>query len=126
MKKIIYVTITIIIFVCISMFVQYKLQNSANNILNDITEVTKNMEDENWDVADKQLEDLVNKWEEVGEKWSVLVEHDEIDNITVSLFKSKAYANFREKEEALAEMREFEFMIDHIPKIQKIQLKNIL
>ncbi len=125
MKKLIISIVVLIVFIILSIFVQNKIQQTANDIVSDIKELYKNIENENWEVSDLQLKELEQKWEELGDKWGVIVEHEEIDNITVALLKSKTFSLNREKEEALAELREFEFMIDHIPKINKLELKNV-
>lgn len=126
MKKLIICIIVLIAFISISIFVETKLQESANEILKDIDLLYNQISDENWDKVDKDLKKLENKWEDTSDKWALLVEHEEIDQITVSFLKSKTFTVNREKEEALAELREFKFMIDHIPKITKLELKNIL
>lgn len=125
MKKLIASIIVLLIFISISICVQKKIQESAYDIVNDINLLYEKINNEQWKQADKDLIQLENKWEGVSEKWAVLVEHEEIDQITVSFLKSKIFTLNREKEEALAELREFEFMIDHIPKINKVELKNI-
>lgn len=125
MKKLIASIIILLIFISISICVQKKIQESAYDIVNDINLLYEKINNEQWKQADKDLIQLENKWEGVSEKWAVLVEHEEIDQITVSFLKSKIFTLNREKEEALAELREFEFMIDHIPKINKVELKNI-
>lgn len=126
MKKLIICIIVLIAFISISILVESKLQQSANEILKDIDLLYNEISDENWDKVDKDLKKLENKWENTSDKWALLVEHEEIDQITVSFLKSKTFTINREKEEALAELREFKFMIDHIPKITKLELKNIL
>lgn len=126
MKKLIICIIVLIAFISISIFVESKLQQSANEILKDIDLLYNEISDENWDKVDNDLKKLENKWENTSDKWALLVEHEEIDQITVSFLKSKTFTINREKEEALAELREFKFMIDHIPKITKLELKNIL
>ena len=126
MKKLIWAIIVLLLFVAGSFGVEYKLKQSVDNILLDIQDLTESLKNEKWDNVDTSFENMVNKWEEKSKGWSVIVDHSEIDELTIALYKSKTYANYREKEEALAELKQFEFMIDHIPKIQKIELRNIL
>lgn len=126
MKKLIVSIIVLITFITLSIYIQNKIQQSANDIVSDIKELYKNIKSETWEISDQQLKELEYKWEELSDKWALIIEHEEIDNITVALLKSKTFSINREKEEALAELREFEFMIDHIPKINRLELKNIL
>lgn len=126
MKKLVWAVIVLILFVAGSFAVEFKLKQSVDSMLLDIQTLTENLKNEQWDNVDTGFEDMVNTWEEKGKAWSVIVDHSEIDELTIALYKSKTYANYREKEEALAELKQFEFMVDHVPKIHKIELRNIL
>lgn len=126
MKKLVWAVVVLVLFIAGSFFVEFKLKQSVDNMLLDIQTLTENLKNEQWDSVDTGFEDMVNNWEEKGKAWSVIVDHSEIDELTIALYKSKTYANYREKEEALAELKQFEFMVDHVPKIHKIELRNIL
>ena len=58
MKKIIICIIVLIAFISISIFVESKLQESANEILKDIDLLYNQISDENWDKVDKDLKKL--------------------------------------------------------------------
>ncbi|MBE5821530.1 MAG: DUF4363 family protein [Clostridiales bacterium] len=126
MKKLVWAVIVLIIFVASSFAIEAKLKQSVDSMLLKIQELTNNLKNENWNYVDTSFEEMVNIWEEKGKVWSVIIDHNEIDQLTIALYKSKTFANYREKEEALAELKQFEFMVDHIPKIHKLELKNIL
>lgn len=126
MKKLVWAIIVLILFIAGSFGIEFKLKQSVDNMLLDIKVLTESLKNEDWNNVDKSFENMLNTWEEKSKAWSVIVDHSEIDELTIALYKSKTYANFREKEEALAELKQFEFMVDHIPKIHKIELRNIL
>ena len=126
MKKLVWAIIVLILFIAGSFGVEIKLKQSVDKMLIEVQSLTENLKDEQWDIVDTGFEDMVIKWEEKSRTWSVIVDHSEIDELTIALYKSKTYANYREKEEALAELKQFEFIVDHIPKIHKLELRNIL
>lgn len=125
MKKLIYAVVVLIIFFSISFWTECKIKESVDDMLLDVMALTEMVKNEEWESVDISFENIVNKWEDKGKGWSIIVDHNEIDSLTIALYKSKTYANYREKEEALAELKQFEFMVDHIPKIHKVELRNI-
>ena len=125
MKKMIIAIAVLILFIITSIIVENKLEKSSNNILNEVKKLNNYVEKENWNEVDKQVLYIDKKWEDLIDKWELIVEHDEIDTITIAFLKAKKYVANREKEEGLAELKEFEYLIDHIPKMNKLELKNI-
>ena len=74
----------------------------------------------------KQLSnEIYEKWEEMDKTWSIIVLHDELDNIQISLTKMKAQIEEGELEESLEELETTKFLINHIREKEKFNLKNI-
>lgn len=126
MKKIIIVIIALSVTVASSLYVENMLTKKSSNLIEDIKIITQLIEKEEWESVDPKFLDLENKWEEVSDGLGIIVEHSLLEKATISLKKSHVYCTFREKQEALAEMKEFEYLVDHIPRGQTIQSKNIL
>lgn len=126
MKKIIIAVIALVVVVSASIYVEGKLNDQAGTLLEEIKDITKSIEGEDWNNVDTKLNDMELKWEEISDKLGIIIEHSLLEKATISLKKSHVYCTFREKQEALAEMKEFEFLVDHLPRGQTIQAKNIL
>jgi len=69
--------------------------------------------------------EIYNKWEEMDKTWSILVFHEELDTIQISLTKMKAQIDEGELEESLEELETTKFLINHIKEKEKFNLKNI-
>jgi len=69
--------------------------------------------------------EIYNKWEEMDKTWSILVFHEELDTIQISLTKMKAQIDEGELEESLEELETTKFLINHTKEKEKFNLKNI-
>lgn len=125
MKKIIIALVALVAVVISSLYVEKRLVEQSGDFLVEIEEITKSIEEEEWTDVDSKLNELDERWEEASDKLGIIVEHSLLEKATIALKKSRVYCTFREKQEALAEMKEFEFLVDHLPKGQTIQSKNI-
>ena len=125
MKKLIVAGIALAVVIASSIYIEKMLTSLSGDMLISIHNITKDIETENWDNVDVSLDSLENQWEEISDMSGIIIDHSLLEKATISLKKARVYRTFREKEEALAEFKEFEFTIDHLPKGQYLQMKNI-
>ena len=125
MKKLIVAGIALAVVIASSIYIEKMLTSLSGDMLISIHNITKDIETENWDNVDVSLESLEKQWEEISDMSGIIIDHSLLEKATISLKKARVYCTFREKEEALAEFKEFEFTIDHLPKGQYLQMKNI-
>ena len=84
-----------------------------------------NIKKETWDKADKNSLLFLNEWETSSHKLSLFIDHKEMDNINNELWKLTQYINCKNKDEALASNNVIKFFIDHVNKMEKINIQNI-
>lgn len=125
MKKLIIAGVAFAVVIASSIYIEKMLTSLSGDMLISIHNITKDIEIENWDNVDTSLESLEKQWEEIADMSGIIIDHSLLEKATISLKKARVYCTFREKEEALAEFKEFEFTIDHLPKGQYLQMKNI-
>ena len=125
MKKLIIAGIALAVVIASSIYIEKMLTSLSGDMLISIHNITKDIETENWDNVDVSLDGLEKQWEEISDMSGIIIDHSLLEKATISLKKARVYCTFREKEEALAEFKEFEFTIDHLPKGQYLQMKNI-
>ena len=125
MKKLIVAGIALAVVIASSIYIEKMLTSLSGDMLISIHNITKDIETENWDNVDVSLDGLEKQWEEISDMSGIIIDHSLLEKATISLKKARVYCTFREKEEALAEFKEFEFTIDHLPKGQYLQMKNI-
>lgn len=73
----------------------------------------------------KEMENVEQKWETTNKIWSVIVVHQEIDNIEQALTRAKSNINDGELEDALQEIETAIFFSKHVKEREKLSLKNI-
>jgi len=76
-------------------------------------------------IVQKLANEIYDKWEEMDKTWSILVFHEELDSIQISLTKMKAQIEKGELEESIEELETTKFLINHIKEKEKFNLKNI-
>ncbi len=69
--------------------------------------------------------DVYGKWEELDKSWPMIVFHEELDSIQISLTKMKAQIEEGELEKSIEELETTKFLINHIKEKEKVNLKNI-
>ena len=73
----------------------------------------------------KISDEIYGEWEDINEKWSVIVLHDEIDLIETSLIRMKSKIKTENFEESMEDLDTSIFLVKHIKEKEKTSLKNI-
>lgn len=73
----------------------------------------------------QEMEKMEKSWEDISNVWSIIVMHQEIDNIEQALIKSKAIINDGNIEDAIPELETAIFYVEHVNAREKLQLKNV-
>ena len=125
-ETIIILSILIIIFVgaCIT---QKFLNNTADLLVSKLEDLKSGIEEDK--INEKEMvektDEIYSEWEEINERWSVIVLHDEIDLIETSLIRMKSKINTGEVQESMEDLDTSIFLIKHIKEKEKTNLKNI-
>ncbi len=82
--------------------------------------------EENWNNAADMLPYIEEEWEQTSRVLSILMDHQEVDNVNSSLYKMMEYVKLREKNMALAEISTLKHIINHIPDKAAFSIDNIL
>ena len=73
----------------------------------------------------QEMEHMEENWENISNIWSIMVMHQEIDNIEQALIKSKAMINDGNIEDAIPELETAIFYVEHVNAREKLKLKNV-
>ena len=71
------------------------------------------------------MEIVEQKWENTSKICSIIVVHQEIDNIEQALTRGKSSINYGILEDALQEIETAIFFSEHVKEREKLSLKNI-
>lgn len=117
----------IIIFIFIIFSINYTnvLEKSSRNIVSIIEEIEKKIDESEWEGARKDLDKLRNKWEGMVNTWSAFIEHEELDNIQVSMLKTDKYISMNNEVLTRAELSVLKYLVRHIYLKEKLNFGNI-
>ena len=73
----------------------------------------------------KEMEIVEQKWENASKICSIIVVHQEIDNIEQALTRGESSINYGILEDALQEIETAIFFSEHVKEREKLSLKNI-
>ena len=102
------------------------IDNVTREMLEQEEKITKLIEEESFDKAADELDDLS---EYIDKKMIVLasvVDHKNIDEIELCVSEIEGYAKEEDKAEAMSKCKKLEHLISHLPVNYKVTLQNIL
>ena len=101
------------------------LTSSSNDVIISLNSLEKIVRDGKWDNTNNGISSVNNKWKQIKNKWAVLLDHQEIDNIEISLSKMNEYVKARALSQSLAEISSLKLLIGHIPEKEALSLGNV-
>lgn len=122
--------IIIIIFIIIfggAFYIQNFLNNTSDTLVSKLEDLKTDMEKGN--ITEEEMknksDEIYGEWEDINEKWSVIVLHDEIDLIETSLIRMKSKIKTGYTNESMEDLDTSIFLLKHIKEKEKTSLKNI-
>lgn len=116
--------IFIVILIAMTFSISY-LNNVSSNLQNLNDEIEQYVTNNKWDEAYKTSIDYTQKWEKYSKVIKLFVNHQEIDNIEMELWKLPQYIKEHTKDESLASVHVLKFLVDHISKLEKVNIQNV-
>lgn len=127
MKQIIIMIIILIIIFSGSLYIQNFLKDTSSPLISKLNEIKEDVE--NGNIEDKEVreksEQVYEEWEDISEKWAIIVLHDEMDLIEMSLIKMNSNIKMGNAEDSIQELETSIFLLEHIGEKEKTSLKNI-
>lgn len=125
MKKLIISFIVLLLIIALGIISIRYMNTSSKSIAVKIERVSALINENKWESAKSQMKDLEKEWNSTEKTWALLTDHFEIDNIELSMLKSKEYIDTKNISLSLAELENLKFMVEHIYEKEKFSLKNI-
>jgi len=107
-------------------FSYYYLDSSAKNLLAEAEITEKHVQTGQWDQARERFGRFQKSWETTAKKWTVLIDHQELDEINVSMAKIREFIITENGPELMAELAELKLLLKHIPEKEALNIKNVL
>lgn len=120
------IVVFLILIICAGFWINHELQDSTRDLTQQIDRVGFLVKENHWEAAEEQTEVLDKVWQREAKWWPIFLEHQEMDNIEFSMAKFKEYVASKNSSLARGQLSELKLMIEHIPRKEEINLKNIL
>jgi hypothetical protein len=87
--------------------------------------ILQSAEAEDWETVSAINNQNVEKWYKISNVYNTLMNHEEVDNISIYMEQIDKYIKEREKTDVLAIAGSLRFLFEHLPKKNKATLGNI-
>jgi hypothetical protein len=91
-----------------------------------LDQVQKYVTAEKWDDADKVMNEVDSFYTKTENSWAILLDHEALDDIEISIKKLEKYIETNEKPSSLAELETLKVLIKKIIESESLKLNNIL
>lgn len=102
------------------------LQTTTLTLGAQLEAVEQSISTQKWEVAQKELSTAQQRWDTNKTWWTVLLDHQEIDNIDISMNRLEKYIETHDVSLSLGEVSALKLHVDHIFDTEKLNLRNIL
>ncbi|PKM47256.1 MAG: hypothetical protein CVV03_04550 [Firmicutes bacterium HGW-Firmicutes-8] len=126
MKIVIAALIIFMVLVGFAAFSFYYLSNTANTLLTDVESVEKSVQAKDWQQAEKKFGELDLSWERTSGIWARLIDHQELDNINITMSRIEKFIETKNLTGFMPESAELKLLFKHIPEKEALNLENIL
>ncbi|WP_242966858.1 DUF4363 family protein [Desulfosporosinus sp. FKA] len=102
------------------------IQRTTQSLDSQISTVEQSISGQQWAMAQNKLKETQQRWDKSKIWWTILLDHQEIDKIDLSLSRLDKYLVTQNLPLSLGEVSTLELLISHISETEKFTLENIL
>lgn len=117
--------ITLAIIFASGFILRFYLQKSSDELISKLDKICNYVDIGSWDEAYQEMNVLNKEWESKERVWGMVINHHEIDNISVSLKTALVYVEKKDQVESLASLSSLRHYIGHIPEMERISPMNV-
>ncbi len=107
------------------MLTHRSIERSSQGLQAHIDRIDAGAKSEDWQMVNSQLYHLRKKWQQTEKFWAMVIDHAEIDSISMALSRLENYAASGNKALVMGEVANLKKTISHIPEKEAFKLKNI-
>jgi flagellar motor component MotA len=107
------------------LYSQRLLRNDSEKLEKNIETMQNSIRSNKWENASDALQRISSDWKKIKKTWSALIDHEEIDNMDMTLSKLEALLEMKDASSALSEAAAFKRLVIHIPEREKLAMDNL-
>ncbi len=116
----------LVLLVGLSLGVYKYVHDSSQSMVGQLEQVETMIQNAKWDGAKVQLEQTKVSWDQTKYWWTILLDHQELDNIDLSMSRLQRYVDTQGLSLSLGELSALKMLVDHISDKEAFNLRNIL
>jgi hypothetical protein len=125
MKPLLIVSILLIIII-LGGASTYKYLRFESEMFNEkLSALDKSIDNEDWNKANELYKLIADNWDKSKKRYSMLIEHFEIDNINMSIAELKAFIKTKNQSLSKAKISSLKTLIMHMSEKEAFTLENI-
>ncbi len=124
-RKLLILSVIAVVFLLGSFWIQEALENSSQELLNQLATVMEFTSAKDWSQAEQAFRHLFENWSTLQEWWALITDHEEIDEISHSMYKISAYLANQDLSSVQAELSALTYLIGHIPQKERLTLTTL-
>ncbi|OLN31921.1 DUF4363 family protein [Desulfosporosinus metallidurans] len=102
------------------------IQTTTHALVTQLETVEHSISTQNWKVAQTELNTTHRRWDINKTLWTILLHHQEIDTIDLSMERLEKYMATQDSPLSLGEVSTLKLLFAHIADSDQLNLKNIL
>ncbi len=126
MKRLFVAFALICLSVALCFFSSRQVENHTVKMQEELREIAKVISQKDTDKAQAMLTEAGNSWQETEKLFSMIVDAEKIEEVSIGFSMIKANLSDKNIEHALERLRECELMLDEIAEDEKLSIKNIM
>jgi hypothetical protein len=119
-------TILILIIAITGIYSSRTLRKHSQVMTDYLLQLDSHTRQEDWESAEKLLPIIDTQWKKTSKVWAILMDHQEIDNVNLSLYKMIEYIRLADRNMALAQISTLYHSISHVPDKAAFSIENVL
>lgn len=121
-----FISLTIVLLIGIgSYFVYNSVENSTEYFIDNLSELSVQINKKDWETARSQYLKIEERWNEVKDKWEILIDQQDILNINMTMSKMDQYIKSKDITLSLAELEALKRLFDFVRENESLSLSNI-
>lgn len=126
-KEIIICVVVIIIVVGLNILTENYTKESVALMTGNLENLKENMisEEQKGEDINKQIDDILNNWNDRHKKLAYYIEHDELEKVETELVLLKGNIEVKQYEQGIPNLSNCIFILEHIKEKTALQIKNI-
>lgn len=101
------------------------VNNTSRFLSNQLSETAIFVRQDNWTASGEKLNWVEKSWKQTSKRWSMIVDHEEIDKIEMAMVRLREFVQEKDKGLALAELAAAKKLVEHIPVKEGFNLANL-